>query len=455
MTYEDLLREIDKWIVTNMYSKVIESPGLTWSPWRTTDLEKVIDDMVDSYASDTDLIPREVQALKSEVMQWAEAQLEMYDANPNAVEDQRVEYGITFDEDGPPEVTTDELSDSERDYAEFEEESRTRQEFLENNQGVLENAIASLLTQPFYGIEGEPSVGRRNIYGQGTMPIYGEGIEANLYADSMIGPGGSSALQEVQLLLLEVGLLGFQTGQMDLRQFTPNQLDASTTTAIQSAMALLNRNGEYLPSISQLLKDFEALGLDTSLLEAVNKATAGTQTSADASTSVAAAMQSLAQSKEGKELFHSYFITGLQKLAKDRKEAGAKATLIELPSQQALIANARAQWSSMTQSMMNPYLAAVAADEMAKIYEDVQKSEAAHMFSSSTADLYKQAQEARIKGEAVYTVESPYSDPQQMINDKVQNLLTSMAISDEKSMYEGAVNNSYGTNLWNILSSLG
>ena len=74
---------------------------------------------------------------------------------------------------------------------------------------------------------------------------------------------------------------------------------------------------------------------------------------------------------------------------------------------------------------------------------------------ASTADLYKQAQEARIKGEAVYTVESPYSDPQQMINDKIQNLLTSMAIGDEKSMYEGAVNNSYGTNLWNILSSLG
>ena len=55
----------------------------------------------------------------------------------------------------------------------------------------------------------------------------------------------------------------------------------------------------------------------------------------------------------------------------------------------------------------------------------------------------------------VYTVESPYSDPQQMINDKIQNLLTSMAIGDEKSMYEGAVNNSYGTNLWNILTSLG
>ena len=101
-------------------------------------------------------------------------------------------------------------------------------------------------------------------------------------------------------------------------------------------------------------------------------------------------------------------------------------------------------------------LAAVAAQDIANIYEEVQLSEGEYMSPyAAAADTYIKSQKERIKGDNVDAIYKPYSDPMTTIQQKISEAISKMSIKDNEEFVSGTVQKSYGTNLWNLLSSLG
>jgi len=281
-----------------------------------------------------------------------------------------------------------------------------------------------------------------------TVPLFTFGIETNLYSDPTITNAGTTWLQDVQLALVELGLIGQYMGEGDDRTlYAVNQLDNITLAGMRDLMTTLNRSGQYLPTGSQIIKDFTDLGLDTAMLEAALTGESG---------DVVNVFNTVASSPEGKQLFHNYLLTGAQKMIADKRRTGMDTQIILTPSYDARIAEAKSQWRTITGTMMNPYLAAVAAQDIANIYEEVQLSEGEYMSPyAAAADTYIKSQKERIKGDNVDAIYKPYSDPMTTIQQKIGEAISKMSIKDNEEFVSGTVQKSYGTNLWNLLSSLG
>jgi hypothetical protein len=379
-----------------------------------------------------------------------------YDNNINALTTRKEKLDIalpTLVEDAP-ELWRDVLdqsrmTDAEREYEEFIQSQSAISGLLgdELTQQQMEIAIGNLMAGDFYGLMGNPTIGRRQ-FGSGTIPVFQIGIETNLYADPHITQSGMTWLQDVQIGLVELGLLGDYYGDQDRTIFTPNQLDEPTKRAIQDAMGILNRSGQYLPDSETLLNDFKEAGLNTAGLEAVLQSGEAGQ--------IAQFFGSVAASPEMKSIFHNYFMTGINNMINDKKKLGGDMQVIVTPSFEARVADAKSQWASITGGMMNPYLAAVAASEIDKIYRDVQMSEGKYMGPYGAAmSVYKKAQQDRIAGNAPSSTTKPFSDPLDIIENKIQETIMKMAVEDNAAFAAGDTQKNYGTNLWALLSSLG
>jgi len=380
-----------------------------------------------------------------------------FDTNINALSKRKEDLDIALPTlvEEAPELWADildqsRMTDAEREYEEWIQSQAGVAEILGNDlsQQQIQIAVANLMTGQFYGISGNPAIGRRDISGSGTIPLFTYGMETNLYSDPHIQKNGQTWLQDVQLRLIELGLLGDYVGQEDRTIFTPNQLDQATINALEDLMGTLNRSGQYLPGASQLLKDMTELGLDTGAFE--------TALGSGDSATISQFFADIASSSDAKKLFHNYLIQGADKLIKDKKRMGADMQIIITPSYEARMADAKSQWFSLTGSMMNPYLAAVAAQEVGKIYEDVQMSEGKYMGAFGLASsIYKKAQQDRVAANAPSSVVKPMSDPLQLIEQKITETISKMAIEDNAAFSEGSTQRNYGTNLWALLSSLG
>ena len=380
-----------------------------------------------------------------------------FDTNINALSKRKEDLDIALPTlvEEAPELWADildqsRMTDAEREYEEWIQSQAGVAEILGNDlsQEQIQIAVANLMTGQFYGISGNPAIGRRDISGSGTIPLFTYGMETNLYSDPHIQKNGQTWLQDVQLRLIELGLLGDYVGQEDRTIFTPNQLDQATINALEDLMGTLNRSGQYLPGASQLLKDMTELGLDTGAFE--------TALGSGDSATISQFFADVASSNDAKKLFHNYLIQGADKLIKDKKRMGADMQIIITPSYEARMADAKSQWFSLTGSMMNPYLAAVAAQEVGKIYEDVQMSEGKYMGAFGLASsIYKKAQQDRVAANAPSSVVKPMSDPLQLIEQKITETISKMAIEDNAAFSEGSTQRNYGTNLWALLSSLG
>ena len=375
-----------------------------------------------------------------------------YDNNINALTTRKEKLDIALPTlvEEAPELWRDildqsRMTDAEREYEEWIQSQAQLNEAL--SSANMEQIIGNVMAGDFYGLVGNPSIGRRQ-FGAGTIPVFQVGVETNLYADPHIGINGQTWLQDVQIALVELGFLGGFYGQEDRTIFTPNQLDEPTMRAIQDAMGMLNRSGQYLPDSQTLLDDFEKAGINTAGLEQVLE-------SGDTG-KVAEFFGSIAASPEMKNIFHNYFITGVNAMIADKKKLGADMQIIVTPSFESRLADAKSQWSSITGGMMNPYLAAVAAGEINKIYEEVQMSEGKYMSSYGTAmSVYQKAQQDRIAGNAPSSVKKPFSDPLDIIENKIQQSIMKLAVEDNAAFAAGDTQKNYGTNLWALLSSLG
>ena len=379
-----------------------------------------------------------------------------YDNNINALTTRKEKLDIalpTLVEDAP-ELWRDVLdqsrmTDAEREYEEFIQSQSAISGLLgdELTQQQMEIAIGNLMAGDFYGLMGNPTIGRRQ-FGSGTIPVFQIGIETNLYADPHITQSGMTWLQDVQIGLVELGLLGDYYGDQDRTIFTPNQLDEPTKRAIQDAMGILNRSGQYLPDSETLLNDFKEAGLNTAGLEAALQS--------GKLEDIASFFNNVAASPEMKAIFHNYFMTGINNMINDKKKLGGDMQVIVTPSFEARVADAKSQWASITGGMMNPYLAAVAASEIDKIYRDVQMSEGKYMGPYGAAmSVYKKAQQDRIAGNAPSSTTKPFSDPLDIIENKIQETIMKMAVEDNAAFAAGDTQKNYGTNLWALLSSLG
>ena len=377
----------------------------------------------------------------------------MYENNRSALTKRKEEFDIILPTlvEEQPEIWRDVLdqsrmTDAEREYEEFIQGQAALQDLYGSEE--LAAAVGSMLGSQFYGIQGSPAIGQRGFGTGGTLPIFTLGIETNLYADPHIQKNGQTWLQDIQLRLVELGLLGDYINQEDRTIYTPNQLDQPTINAMQDLMTTLNRSGQYLPSGDELIKGFVSAGIDTANIEAA-------LASGDAA-AVSRLFADVASSPKTKGLFHNYLLQGADSLIKDKRKTGMDTQIIVTPSMDARMSEAKNQWLQMTGSLMNPYLAGVAAADIAKIYEEVQLSEGRYMSPyTAAASVYKSAQQDRIKGDAPNQVVKPFSDPLELINQKVTESIAKLVIEDNQAMNQGALQQSYGTNLWRLLSSLG
>jgi len=396
-------------------------------------------------------------ALKQMLMEQGTELFNYYDGNINALTVRKEELAMVLPTmvQEAPDLWRDildqsRMTDAEREYAEWEESQRALNEMLGDdlNQKTMTGIIGNMMSGEFYGIAGNPTIGARTLTGNGSVPIFQVGVETNLYSDPHIQASGQTWLQDIQLRLVELGLLGDYIGDEDRTIFTPNQLDQATIRGLRDLMSTLNRGGQYLPAAQTLLSDFKEAGLDIGGLE---KALASNDTSA-----IAAYLSDVAASPEMKSIFHNYLVTGADNLIKEKRKLGADMQIIVTPSFQSRIADAKTTWQSITGSMMNPYLAAVAAKEIGQIYEDVQLSEGKYMSQYGTANsIYKKAQQDRITGNAPSSVVKPMSNPLDFIEQKISESITKMAVEDNAAYAEGNMQRNYGTNLWAILSNLG
>ena len=406
----------------------------------------------------SEIPPRELAALKQQLFLEAMDMFEVYKNDASALYQRKYELEITLQslaeqsEDLDPmwRDVTDALrmTQGEKDYETFIQ----RQAELNQLAGdpAIWAAVGSLMDGQYWGIVGNPAIGQRNFGAGGTIPLFTVGLETNLYADSILNQNGMTWLQDIQVALIELGLIGQYEGTGDDRTlYAVNQLDDVTLRGIQELMGILNRSGTYLPTSDQLVRDMLNLGIDTAILD---EALAGGDPAA-----ISSVFQTIAQSKEGKQLFHQYLLDGANKLIQDKGRTGMDTQVILLPSEQARISEAKTKWREITGTQMNPYLAAVAAEDIRNIYEQVQSSEGDYMGPySQAAYLYEQQQKSRVKNPYLTdTIYKPYSDPMTIINQKIADAITNMAIKDNEEFVSGNVQRSYGTNLWNILTSLG
>ena len=442
---------LDKYIVTSLFTE--SNTQTTYGSAGLSAIDLAIQKYVDIELGKVDFeVTAEDRAQLIEYLTtFGREQYQMYRNDNGALLDSKMEYGYIEDFREP----LDTLSDTEQDAAEFEAQLEAQRNlYLDpENQAKLAAAMNNILSGTFYGVSEQY---RTNIGAKGfgteslTTPLFQQGVESNIYSDLVMTSDGMTRLQDVQLLLIELGFLGTQRGDEDRTIFEVNQLDSATSGAIVEAMSFMNRQGApYLPSTKQVIEDFKKLGVDTSILEDI----AAGNTEFD----IAKYYESVAGSAEGKQLFHNYFVTGLQKMITDKKNLGLDLNVIQLPSHEANLSAAKSEWAAITGNLMNPYLAAVAAQDINNIWMDVQRGEGAYMDSDSTANIaYKTALKEAVRGDkSVEEVIKPFSDPYSMIEQKTRELVTKMAIEDNRAFVEGAVNNSYGTNLWNVLSALG
>ena len=392
------------------------------------------------------------QELESMLLTEGNLLFNYYDNNINALSRRKEDLDIALPTlvEETPELWRDildqeRMTTAEREYEEWIQSQAQLNEALSSEN--MEQIIGSVMAGDFYGLIGNPAIGRRQ-FGEGTIPVFQVGVETNLYADPHIGIGGQTWLQDVQIALVELGFLGGFYGQEDRTIFTPNQLDEPTARAIRDAMGMLNRSGQYLPDSQTLLDDFKKAGLNTAGLEQVLE-------SGDTG-KVAEFFGSIAASPEMKNIFHNYFMTGVNAMIADKKKLGADMQIIVTPSFEARLADAKTQWSSITGGMMNPYLAAVAAAEIEDIYKNVQMNEGKYMSSYGAAmSVYQKAQQDRIAGNAPSSIEKPFSDPLDIIENKIQQSIMKLAVEDNAAFAAGDTQKNYGTNLWALLSSLG
>jgi len=73
----------------------------------------------------------------------------------------------------------------------------------------------------------------------------------------------------------------------------------------------------------------------------------------------------------------------------------------------------------------------------------------------SDREVYKKAQQDRIAGNAPSSTTKPFSDPLDIIENKIQETIMKMAVEDNAAFAAGDTQKNYGTNLWALLSSLG
>lgn len=419
-------------------------------------LNSSIDSRVAKYTKD--IPPREIAALKDQLFIEGMEMFDVYKNDRASLYQRKYELEIKLEalasqsEELDPmwRDITDALrmTDAEKDYETFIQ----RQAELNQLAGdpAIWAAVGSLMDGQYWGIVGNPAIGQRNFGAGGTIPLFTVGLETNLYADSILNQNGMTWLQDIQVALIELGLIGQYEGTGDDRTlYAVNQLDDVTLRGIQELMGILNRSGTYLPTSDQLVRDMLNLGIDTAILD---EALAGGDPAA-----ISSVFQTIAQSKEGKQLFHQYLLDGANKLIQDKGRTGMDTQVILLPSEQARISEAKTKWREITGTQMNPYLAAVAAEDIRNIYEQVQSSEGDYMGPySQAAYLYEQQQKSRVKNPYLTdTIYKPYSDPMTIINQKIADAITNMAIKDNEEFVSGNVQRSYGTNLWNILTSLG
>lgn len=457
-----LLPELEYYVVGDLFTamNVPEEEGFML----TTDAEDKLRQWINSAVSSipapysSEIPPRELAALKQQLFIEAMDMYEVYKNDASALYQRKYELEITLENLADQNVELDpmwrdvtdaiRMTDAEKEYESFIQ----RQAELNQLAGdpAVWQAVGSLMEGIYWGIEGSPAIGQRNFGAGGTIPLFTVGLETNLYADTILNQNGMTWLQDIQVALVELGLIGQYEGAGDDRTlYAVNQLDDVTLRGIQELMSILNRSGTYLPTSDQLVRDMLNLGIDTALLDA---ALAGGDTQ-----TIGQIFQSIAQSKEGKQLFHQYLLDGANKLIQDKGRTGMDTQVILLPSQQARISEAKTTWREITGTQMNPYLAAVAAEDIRNIYEQVQSSEGDYMGPySQAAYLYEQQQKSRIKNPyQADTIYKPYSDPMTIINQKISDAIINMAIKDNEEFVSGNVQRSYGTNLWNILTSLG
>jgi len=440
---------LDKYIVTSLFTAANRQTTGTRPGIASIDLavQRFVD--IELGKVDFEVTVEDRAQLIEYLNSFGREQYQIYRDDDAILNEAKEEYGYIEDTTEP----IDRLSDTEIDAAEFEKNLAEQQALNADPeaQAKIAQAMNNILSGSFYGVAGEATIGARGFGSDSlTTPLYQIGLENNIYSDLVMTADGMTRLQDVQLLLIELGFLGTTRGDQDRTIFEVNMLDGSTVAAIQEAMGFLNRQGApYLPSTKEVIEDFKRLGVDVSMLEDI---AAG----ADA-IDIAKYYETVAGSEEGKKLFHNYFIQGLQKLITDKDNLGLDLTILQVPSEQAHLSQARAEWAGITGNLMNPYLAAVAAQDINNIWLDVQRGEGQFMDSDSIGSIaYKQALKEAVRGDKqVDEVIKPFSDPYTIIEQKTREYITKMAIEDNKPFVEGAVNNSYGTNLWNVLSALG
>jgi hypothetical protein len=452
-----LLEKLDYYIVSTLFT----ASGLreVTNNASKQNIQDIVNAYLDSLPPEysADLAPRDIAALSEELTAEGMELYTMYANDAALLADRKYELDIIVEqrvqEQDPMwrDITdASRMTQAEKDYEDFIAGQAELRELLgdDTNAANIKAAIGSIMAGDFYGIAGNPAIGRRGLGMSNTVPLFTFGIETNLYSDPTITNAGTTWLQDVQLALVELGLIGQYMGEGDDRTlYAVNQLDDITLAGMRDLMTTLNRSGQYLPTGSQIIKDFTDLGLDTAMLEAALTGESG---------DVVNVFNTVASSPEGKQLFHNYLLTGAQKMIADKRRTGMDTQIILTPSYDARIAEAKSQWRSITGTMMNPYLAAVAAQDIANIYEEVQLSEGEYMSPyAAAADTYIKSQKERIKGDNVDAIYKPYSDPMTTIQQKIGEAISKMSIKDNEEFVSGTVQKSYGTNLWNLLSSLG
>lgn len=453
-----LLEKLDYYIVSALFT----ASGLreVTNAASEENIRNIVNDYLDSLPSEYSsvLAPRDIAALSDELTAEGVELYQTYVNDAALLQERKYELDIiveqrTVEQDPMWRDITDtsRMTQAEKDYEEFLKSQAALTELLGDDVSManIKTAVSSIIAGEFYGIIGNPAIGRRGLDTSNTIPLFTYGIETNLYADPhMNATGNSTWLQDVQLALIELGLIGQFMGEGNDRSiYAVNQLDEVTLAGIRDLMTTLNRSGDYLPTSAQIIQDFTELGLDTAMLEAALTGEA---------TDVVDVFNTVASSQAGKELFHNYLLEGANKLIRDKKKLGMDTQIILTPSYDARIADAKETWRGITGGIMNPYLAAVAADDIRRIYEEVQLSEGEYMSPyGAAAKAYQEGQKARIEGDTSNPIYKPYSDPMTTIQQKINQAITTMAVKDNEEFVSGTVQKSYGTNLWNLLSTLG
>ena len=136
------------------------------------------------------------QELESMLLTEGNLLFNYYDNNINALSRRKEDLDIALPTlvEETPELWRDildqeRMTTAEREYEEWIQSQAQLNEALSSEN--MEQIIGSVMAGDFYGLVGNPAIGRRQ-FGEGTIPVFQVGVETNLYADPHIGIGGQT-----------------------------------------------------------------------------------------------------------------------------------------------------------------------------------------------------------------------------------------------------------------------